>query len=149
MKKNLIATLLVFIGVSVKAQNKIVFEYDTAGNQIKREICINCTNPAAKTPKEVTNIKPEDLQKSFPDDVISYYPNPIKEELYLKWDLVNKASVTRASIYSLQGQEVKSYTKLDNTNSLIIPFQAMPNGVYTIILGYTDGEQKSIKIIKQ
>jgi hypothetical protein len=148
MKQLLLVIALLTTTITI-AQNKLLFEYDAAGNQIKRSLCINCPTTTGKTIENIAEIKQEDLQKFSPSDIISFYPNPVKEELYLKWDMVDNASVKTVNIYSLQGQEIKSYNTLENTNSLIVPFQAMPNAVYTIILGYSNGEQKSIKIIKQ
>ncbi|WP_395057921.1 T9SS type A sorting domain-containing protein [Flavobacterium sp.] len=148
MKKNL--TLLLFlIGFICNAQ-KISFDYDEAGNQIQRWLCSNCHDKnSGETPKEIADLKQEDLQKFFPTDVISYYPNPVKEQLYLKWELVNDNKVTSIQLYSLSGQLVKSYTKLENTDNYAMTFGAYPNGIYTLLLVYTNGEKKSIKIIKE
>lgn len=145
--------LLLFLGFSlfVRAQdNKITFDYDTAGNQIKRELCLSCNKANYKTtgPKEVVAIKEEDLQKFFPEDVISYYPNPVKEELYLKWELVIDKSVATIYLYDLNGRVLQTYNNLEKTNYLNIPFFNYPTGVYLIVLVYNDGEQKTIKIVK-
>jgi hypothetical protein len=89
------------------------------------------------------------LEKFFPQDVISYYPNPVKEELYLKWDIINNNKVSEIQVYTITGQLVRSYAKLDNQNNFVMAFQSYPEGIYTLLLLYTDGDQKSIKIIKQ
>ena len=149
MKKILFLTLL-FVTISSYSQNKILFEYDTAGNQVKRVLCINCRTLIAteETLKEIANLKPEDLLKSFPEDVISYYPNPVKEELYLKWELTDNNKVSLIQIYSLTGQLVGTYNKLENINNQVMSFQRYPSGIYDLLILYTNGEQKSIKIIK-
>jgi hypothetical protein len=144
--------LLLFLGFSlfVKAQDKITFDYDNAGNQIKRELCISCNKAGYKTtaPKEITAIVEEDLQKFTPDDVISYYPNPVKEELYLKWELVAGKTVGSIYLYALNGQVLKTYNNLDKANNLNIPFFNYPVGTYLVVLVYNDGVQKTIKIVK-
>lgn len=149
MKKYL---LLLFLGASLstKAQDKITFDYDNAGNQIKRELCLSCNKANYKTKevKEVTALQDEDLEKFIPEDVISYYPNPVKEELYLKWELVEGKVVSSIYLYALNGQVLKTYEKLDKTNNLNIPFLNYPKGTYLVILVYNDGEQKTIKIVK-
>jgi hypothetical protein len=146
--------LFVLLGFSllVKAQSdKIVFDYDAAGNQVKRYLCVNCPSTTGKNtkPKEVIALKEEDLQKFFPEDVISYYPNPVKEELFLKWELANENLVSSLQVYNLNGQTLQSYANLEKINTQTIPFQLYPSGTYIIILFYRNGEQKSIKIIKQ
>jgi hypothetical protein len=130
--------------------SKITFDYDTAGNQTIRELCLSCTKPGYKTKgtKEVVALQEEDLQKFYPEDVISYYPNPVKEELYLKWELVIDKAVSSVYLYALNGQVLKTYNNLEKTNSLNIPFLNFPTGAYLVVLVYNDGEQKTIKIVK-
>jgi hypothetical protein len=144
--------LLLFVGFSffAKAQDKIIFDYDNAGNQIKRELCLSCNNPNYKTasPKEIVALKEEDLQKFSPEDVISYYPNPVKEELYLKWELVADKVVTSIQLYDLNGRVLQNYGNLDKSNNLNIPFFNYPTGAYLVVLVYNGGEQKTIKIVK-
>lgn len=144
--------LLLFLGFSlfIKAQDKITFDYDNAGNQIKRELCLSCSNPNYKTKfiKEVTALQEEDLQKFFPEDMISYYPNPVKEELYLKWELANENTVSSLHVYNINGKTLQSFMNLEKLNTQIIPFQNYPTGVYLIVLLYSNGEQKTVKIVK-
>lgn len=142
--------LLLFCGILSHAQ-QISFTYDGAGNQKTRSLCLTgCT--AKKTnveTKEVEALVSEDLQKFFPEDVISYYPNPVKEELYLRWETINDNSVASIKVYDLSGRVIDSYTNLDNTNNQNIFFQRFPKGIYILVLVYNDKEEKSIKIIKE
>ncbi len=144
--------LLLFVGFSffANAQDKIIFEYDNAGNQKLRELCISCNKSGYKTKevKEVTALQEEDLQKFSPEDVISYYPNPVKEELYLKWELVADKTITNIQLYDLNGRMLQNYDKLEKSNSLNIPFLNYPKGTYLVILLYNEGDQKTIKIVK-
>jgi len=144
--------LLLFLGFSLftEAQDKITFDYDNAGNQTVRELCLSCTkaNYKTKAPKEIIALKEEDLQKFSPEDVISYYPNPVKEELYLKWELVADKTVTDIQLYDLNGRVLQNFGKLEKSNSLNIPFLNYPRGTYLVMLVYNDGESKTIKISK-
>lgn len=144
--------ILLLLGFSfvIKAQNKITFDYDAAGNQVKRELCINCTNPNYRiaAPKEIAALKEEDLQKFFPEDVISYYPNPVKEELYIKWELVADKAVSIIYLYDLNGRVLQTYNHLEKVSNQTIPFLNYPSGNYLVVLMYNNGEQKTIKIVK-
>lgn len=148
--------LLLFLGFTLLSlaqvpTDKITFDYDTVGNQIKRELCINCnkTNYKTKTTKEISTLQEEeDLQKFFTEDVIFYYPNPVKEELYLKWELFADKTVTNIQLYDLNGRVLQNYGKLEKSNSLNIPFLNYPKGTYLVVLVYNGGEQKTIKIVK-
>lgn len=143
--------MLLGFSLFASGQDRITFSYDNAGNQTQRLLCINCTTSkiSGTIPKEITALKEEDLLNFFPEDVISYYPNPVKEELYLKWQLIEDNLVTSIQVYGLSGQLLKSYSGLEKNNAQNIPFQAYPSGVYAVVLFYSNGEQKSIKIIKQ
>ena len=125
------------------------FEYDAAGNQIFRELCSSCpARSFQEVTKEVTDLEDSDLKKFFPEDVISYYPNPVKEELYIKWDLINENKVLNLDVLSMNGQLLKTFKDNLQQNSFVISFRDYPNGIYFLNLVYSNGDQKSIKIIK-
>ncbi|MRX41848.1 T9SS type A sorting domain-containing protein [Flavobacterium sp. LC2016-23] len=147
----LIFSLLLFATLTSSfAQQKITFGYDTAGNQTSRTLCLTgCTAKPGKEIKEIEAITEEDLEKFFSEDVISYYPNPVKEELYLKWGLTDDNIVLSIVVYGLNGQLLKSYSGTDRTNAQNIAFQSYGTGVYLVVLNYKNGDQKTIKIIKQ
>lgn len=147
MKKTYI--LLLFLISFISNAQKVQFTYDNAGNQTARVYCLCAGNRTSGEPvKEVAALKEEDLLKFFPEDVISYYPNPVQDQLYLKWELTNDNKVSTIQLFALTGQLLKSYSKLENTNDKVLSFQEYPKGIYNLFLVYTNGEQKSIKIIK-
>jgi hypothetical protein len=149
MKQYILVILLGF-AITTKAQKKITFEYDNAGNQIKRELCLTCASKNAdEVPKEIEALVEEDLLKFSPEDVVSYYPNPVREELYLKWQLANDNYVSSLMVYSFNGQVLQTFSQSERNNTQTIPFQAYPSGTYLVVLIYNSGEQKTIKIIKQ
>jgi len=148
MKKELLLVILLFSFIT-NAQ-KLNFSYDNAGNQINRVLCMsNCSAKPAKEVKEIEALVEEDMEKFFPEDVISYYPNPVKEELFLKWIISEDNYVSSIDIVSMAGQMLKQYHTTSGTDNQNIPFQEYPTGVYIVLLKYSNGEQKSIKIIKK
>lgn len=150
MKQYLLCFLLGF-SLMVKAQNKIKFEYDLAGNQIQRLLCINCINPkmANKPLKEITALAEDDLQKFNSDETISYYPNPVKEKLYLRWNIIEENYVATIQIFDIQGSLLKKISNLNSLNNQNIAFQSYPSGTYAIVIAYKNGNHKTIKIIKK
>lgn len=148
--------LTIFIGLIsllTYAQNpdRIRFYYDDAGNQTERSLCINCSTYKTTDDifKDTWNIENEDLLKFSENDIISYYPNPVKEELYLKWDLVKGNTVSFIEIYSMNGQLINCFKNLEKKVFKTISFQDFPIGTYSVLLFYSSGEQKAITIIKQ
>lgn len=150
--RKLFILILILSGIMCHAQaDRITFSYDDAGNQVVRKLCFGCTTSKMMNdiPKEITALKEEDLVKFFPEDVISYYPNPVKEELFIKWDLKDDNLVNMIHVYGLSGQLLKSFVIQEKYNAQNIPFHSYPAGTYAIVLFYNTGEQKAIKIIKQ
>jgi Secretion system C-terminal sorting domain len=147
MKKSIFLLLLLINCLSFG--QAIHFEYDNAGNQIVRQLCLTCSSKSSGTvPKTITSLKKEDLKKFNPEDNFSYYPNPVKEELYLNWELKDNTIAT-IQLYTLNGVLLKSFDNLQHSNSQNISFQEYPTGIYGLVLHYTKGEEKSVKIIKQ
>ncbi|MEO8238065.1 MAG: T9SS type A sorting domain-containing protein [Flavobacterium sp.] len=146
-------SILLVLGFSIMSnaqnQTKIKFSYDTAGNQVSRILCVNCPPETGKQIKEIEAIVDEDLEKIQGEDMISYYPNPVKEELYLKWELTDENYVTSIQVFSMTGQILSTYQGTKNNNTQNILFQSYPSGVYVVLLHYKSGDPKTIKIIKQ
>ena len=152
MKKNF--TILIFgFCLLAKAQDKITFAYDTAGNQITRSLCINCqTSKPAKEIVDADLLSKEDLLKFSAEDSFSYYPNPVREQLYLSWQQSdeNSAVITSLQIVNINGQVLETIPagnlKVNNKN---VSFSLYPSGIYILSVNYKDGNQKTIKVIKQ
>ncbi|KAF2331984.1 T9SS type A sorting domain-containing protein [Flavobacterium daemonense] len=145
--KNFLCFLLLGFAFFANAQQKITFTYDQKGNQTFRTLCLS--GCSAKPAKNIDVPSEADLETFFPGDVISYYPNPVKEELYLKWKLIDDDKVTSITVYGINGQVLKTFSKTSTTDNLLISFQEYPVGVYILTLNYLKDEQKTIKIIKQ
>jgi hypothetical protein len=151
MRKKILLLALIISFMAKAQSNKILFEYDLAGNQKKRSLCLNCPSSSGKeeVPKEIEALTEQDLLKFSPEDVISYYPNPVKEELYIKWEFNNQNYVSKIQLFSFSGQLLTTYENTLNNNSQNIPFQNYSAGIYAVLLYYSNGDQKSIKIIKK
>ncbi|MBP6754920.1 MAG: T9SS type A sorting domain-containing protein [Bacteroidia bacterium] len=147
-KFSLIIILFIFYS-NLNAQQKIHFDYDTAGNQITREFCLTCLAKTSNPAKSISDLDEKDLQKFHFDDNFSFYPNPVKEELFLKWDNSSEIKLQTIKLYSLNGSLLKSFENQMTLNNNNILFKEYPNGIYIIELMYDNGEAKTIKIIKQ
>lgn len=99
--------------------------------------------------REMEAVTEDDLIKFSKEDVISYYPNPVKEQLYLKWELINDNKVSSITVYAFSGQVLQRFSRTESSDNQIISFTECPRGVYLVTLDYNYGEHKTIKIIKQ
>lgn len=135
-------TLLFFtLGFSQQQDNqRFLFAYDTAGNQINsiRTVNINTTNRVAEN---------HVYDKFYNQDEFSYYPNPTKEMLFLKWENKNDMPI-KLSIFDVNGKLIQDLEIFQSEMEMTISFAEMPVGVYILEMSYKNSDSKSIKIIK-
>ena len=149
--KMTLTSLLLFLFASAYCQSdEILFDYDTAGNQIKRYFIDLSPRPAGNDSiKKIEDLVEKDLIKSDIYEDIQYYPNPVREELFVKWTLPENKFVERIDLYSISGQLLTSIKNLSKVNSTSIHFSSYPEGMYDLVLLYSDREQKTLKVIKK
>lgn len=144
--KQLYTIVFLFIICGVKAQTTLSFDYDESGNQKLREIiCVNCRT-ANGTDQEVTN---QEFTESADFPQISFYPNPVQEELFIKWELNENLYISSLEVYNIQGQFIYSKDDLSQANTTSISFGNLAQGMYVVSLVYNNGEKKDLKVIKK
>ena len=72
----------------------------------------------------------------------AYYPNPVKDVLYL-----DNLTLSKASIYSVLGQLIDTKT-FENATSNTLDLSSLESGIYLIVLE-NDSQQKTIKVVKE
>ena len=113
----------------------------TPGDYFLKLTSTSPTNTNYQTPYQfniTTTLSADDT--SF--ETFVFYPNPVKDILYL-----NHIQLTKASVYSVLGQliDTKSFEN-SSTNSL--DFSSLESGIYLVVLE-NDSQQKTIKVIKE
>lgn len=133
------------------APNVVAFDYDDAGNQIKRRFIYVASGVYRQT-NQITdkqvNIEKELIESDIFSDIL-YYPNPVQSELFLKWKNTDVNFVDRIELYSLSGQLIKKISTIKNLEETTVDFQSLPSGYYNLLLVYNSGEAKDLKIIKK
>ncbi|HEX8562690.1 MAG TPA: T9SS type A sorting domain-containing protein [Flavobacterium sp.] len=140
---------LLFFSIAGHSQMKLKFEYDLAGNQTKRHIVFESRDAAVndsiyKSPEEITE---EDLE-SLIGTGISFYPNPVKQDLYIKWTQL-ETPVNAVEIYSMSGQLLRRIPNLKNDDNVVLSFQDLPQAIYNVVLFFNNSETQTLKIVKQ
>ena len=130
-------------------QGKIMFSYDEAGNQTSRFYILisNRSSNAANT--DVKKLKDDDLFTSDVSEKIKYFPNPVKEELFVQWTNDAEKSVQTITLYNSAGMQLQVFKISETENTSTINFKDLPSGFYSVELFYTNGDQKNLKVIKQ
>lgn len=136
MKKILLLTFFM-CAASAYAQQEpapLYLEYDNAGNQVLSDlVCVNCPGAAEK----------HSLDK------VTYYPNPVAQELNLTWENTDQYRVTDVKMYGLDGKLITSVNNLNPQNQLSLSFSNKAAGIYIIEILSSDNRKKSFKIIKK
>lgn len=147
--KNKILLLMLFFEMCIYAQNvnKVTFEYDTAGNQIRREICINCPSSSGRQAAKETIAG--QTENSLTQDRLSYYPNPVKEELNIQWGEEDKGHIQSIVVYSIDGRQMSTIAGIKATGIQTIPFLNFPAGMYLVVIRFDNKKEESIKILKK
>jgi hypothetical protein len=145
--------MLLFCFAKTGQAQEISFDYDAAGNQIKREwICFGClpfqpTSVTANKTDQIAATKPDFFN---PDQKVIAYPNPLTETLNIKWEPLRKY-ITAIEVYSMTGVNFfkKSYKYEEAEFHEAIQFTKMTAGMYVVKVTFSDGKQELIKVVKQ
>jgi len=113
----------------------------TPGDYFLKLTSTSPTNTNYQTPYQfniTTTLSADDT--SF--ETFVFYPNPVKDILYL-----NHIQLTKASVYSVLGQliDTKSF---ENSSTNTLDFSSLESGIYLVVLE-NDSQQKTIKVIKE
>ncbi|KAF2515832.1 T9SS type A sorting domain-containing protein [Flavobacterium salilacus subsp. salilacus] len=150
--KKLFSFMVILLPLYFHAQTQydvLVFDYDIAGNQITRElICISCDNPL-RPAHEHAEEESIALTQSSEYEQLSYYPNPVLEQLYIKWVNNHEIYVTTIEVYSIRGQKVKRIENLKGADNHTIDFGSFAQGIYTVLLMYNNNTVEDLKVIKK
>lgn len=150
MKRIILLFSIIMSSYAYSQVPRLHFNYDNAGNQTKRFLTLDSFlgKESNEMFKETVELKDEDLLKFCDEDVFSYYPNPVKEQLFLKWELINNNKIVNILIFSYTGEQLRTIENLENTNSTSLSFSELPTGSYIVFLNYLNGKKESITILK-
>lgn len=139
--KNKFLLLSLFVA-SFSYGQQTLFSYDPAGNQTNVFVEINFVK-ANKMAADSTL-----LNNPIYKDV-KYFPNPVKNELYMEWEVKDDNTLSTITIFNLEGTLLKKHNDLTKVNNYMLTFDSYPQGIYLVTFLYSNGEQKTFKIIKQ
>ncbi len=136
-------TLFLFLFItSLSFGQQTLFSYDPAGNQTNVFVEINII--AASRMATDSTLLNNPIYKD-----VKYFPNPVKSELYMEWEVIDENTLSSITIFNLEGVLLKNYKELNNVNNYTLTFDSYPQGIYLVTFLYSNGEQKTFKIIKQ
>ncbi|WP_396190969.1 T9SS type A sorting domain-containing protein [Flavobacterium sp.] len=151
MKKMFFALSLLFsLSALSQNDNRIKFEYDSAGNQTRRFICL-CEAKIANDSifKNIETLVEKDMIQDVEYEQLSFYPNPVLEELYIKWSDKTNNPIVEMQLYSMSGQLLQTKKGIKQGELTSVSFHNYATGIYNLILIRLNGERKTLKIVKE
>ena len=79
---------------------------------------------------------------------IEMWPNPVAQQLFLRFTAPDETSFLNATIWNLLGQAVSSPIRLDATTEKTIPVTHLAAGVYLLRLATAKGQMTTLKFVK-
>ena len=142
----LLVTVLMFtISSKITAQSTISYDYDAAGNRIKRHVII-LPSVKADTSDQTKKSKQEIYEETLAGQKIIIYPNPTKGQLLVDIQGYAEESRIELYVYSLTGELLISQSSSSKNNSLDLSIY--PAGIYVLKVT-VDNKSNKWKVIKQ
>ncbi|MFZ4454995.1 MAG: T9SS type A sorting domain-containing protein [Bacteroidales bacterium] len=140
-QKHLLIYLLLLLSIGIRAQNKVSFDYDEAGNRISRKIV-----PIISGVKSVFRPHSEPIVEEMGERKIIIYPNPTKGALAVEVTGGDPKDEVRIVLFSAKGVMLQNIAaKVGKT-----PMDLSTYADAWYILRVTAGENKTeFKVVKQ
>lgn len=135
--------------VSLLERNAIRFFYDRSGNETHRYMVYLAPGAGKQLSQDALRNADSGLLEIDKSNGISYYPNPVRSELYIKWTENTNKTVQAISIIDMSGKVLDKFPASGSEQNAIIDFIKYPVGIYNLQLEYSNGESKVLKVVKQ
>ncbi|GEM_PF-729700 len=123
------------------------FNYDQAGNQIKRYSPYSNSKSSIQNEVVTENVIEEEKLKD--ESLLEYFPNPVENELTIAWVKSINTDVKAIQIYSLDSKMIKNFSTTKNIQEHRMSLGHLANGVYIVKVFFDNGKQDTFKIIKK
>lgn len=148
MKTTLLLIVLLVIQVVGLSQN-IKYEYDFAGNRVKRTIYLK----SATIPKDTAqlaiaaglNEEKIEFTETLGEQEIKIYPNPTRGELKVTISRLVQGETARLLVYNASGALILQKENLSTSNDINLSSQKPGMYIMRIILGPNTSEWKIVK----
>jgi len=147
MKKIFIISILLVLYQICVAQNTVSFEYDDAGNRIKRETIETRSLKIKNSNLSETEKQKTSINSSFAEGEIIAFPNPVEDELsvFFKNIEINQSPI-QLDVFSLSGQLL--YTENIESTQTRIDTRNLSQGIYLVKVNSANNSQE-FKIFKK
>lgn len=142
MKRIILFSFTLLLVLSLKAQQKLSYEYDDAGNRMNRTIELDPRSASALA-------NPADsvfFEETLDDKLVRIYPNPVETQMTIK--IINYAPSMQGeySLYNITGIMVAKRRITGETT--LVDMGRYPRGIYILHI-VLNGEPTAWRVIKK
>ena len=142
MKKIVVFFLLGLAVLTARAQQKLTYAYDAAGNRVSRTIVLG-TRSAGVATEQTDSVF---FEESLAETSVKIYPNPVQNELTIRITGYENGWNGEFAVYSISGAMLMHRRLQGETTSVDMSRQLPGTYILHIVL---KGERSVWKIIKQ
>ncbi len=156
MKKYILILVLSIFTISIgyTQDYKVTFSYDTAGNQIQRNlVCLTCKSSETKetiTDSTAVEETSKDIEDSLLEEVskLTAYPNPVTDILQVEWTPTEK-KVDQIMLFTFDNRQLFNRQVDHKLTNIDLDFSPYPSGSYIVLVLYNNNTTQSFKVIKK
>jgi YD repeat-containing protein len=142
MKKLVVFFLVALAALTVRAQQKLTYAYDAAGNRVSRTIVLGTRNAGVATEQTDSVF----FEESLAETSVKIYPNPVQNELTIRITGYENGWNGEFAVYSISGAMLMHRRLQGETTSVDMSRQLPGTYILHIVL---KGERSVWKIMKQ
>lgn len=142
MKRIVLFLFILLFALNIKAQQKLSYAYDSAGNRVNRTIVLG-TRSSDVSLNQADSIF---LEEMLAEKQIKIYPNPVQYELTIFIKGYKLSMQGEFSLFNLDGYMLAKRKIIGETTQ--VNMSLFPKGTYILNI-QLNGQPTSWKIIKQ
>ncbi len=142
MKRAILLSLTLLLAMAVKAQQKLSYAYDAAGNRVGRTIVLE---PRSASDSE----NPADtvfFEETLDDTQVRIYPNPVETQMTIRVSGYAPSMQGEYSLYNITGTMVAKRRITGETT--LVDMGRYPKGIYILHI-ILNGQPTAWRVIKK
>lgn len=142
MKRAILLSLTLLLAMAVKAQQKLTYAYDAAGNRVGRTIVLE---PRSASDSE----NPADtvfFEETLDDTQVRIYPNPVETQMTIRVSGYAPSMQGEYSLYNITGIMVAKRRITGETT--LVDMGRYPKGIYILHI-ILNGQPTAWRVIKK
>lgn len=142
MKRAILFSFIFLLALTLKAQQKLSYAYDAAGNRVSRTIVLESRSASASENLADSVF----FEETLDDKLIRIYPNPVETQMTIRVSGYTPSMQGEYALYNITGIMVTKRRITGETT--LVDMSRHPRGIYILHI-ILNGEPTAWKVIKK